>query len=162
MGHRAAYQRPGDPFPQRFARQGKLTTNKIVEFIIANCRGLVVQRRQPQLGGADLLFFTQQYRVMQSVLQLANIARPGVLHQPCQRLRGQTANRTTQTAGVEREKMVRQHRNILATLAQRRQRHDGDIQPVVEVFAETTLADGLHQIHVGGGDYPHIDLNGLA
>ena len=99
---------------------------------------------------------------MQGVFQLANIARPGVLHQPCQRLRGQTTSRAAQAAGVEREKMVRQYGNILATLAQRRQRDEGDIQAIVEVFAETTLADGLHQVHVGGGDHPHVHLNGLA
>jgi hypothetical protein len=58
--------------------------------------------------------------------------------------------------------MVRQYGNILATLAQRRQRDEGDIQAIVEVFAETTLADGLHQVHVGGGDHPHVHLNGLA
>ncbi|STV86912.1 Uncharacterized protein conserved in bacteria [Klebsiella michiganensis] len=161
VGHRAAYQRPGDPFPQRLARQGKLTTNKIVELIIARRRGLIVQRRQPQLGGADLLFFTQQYalcRVFSSSrilpgqgysISLASVS--GARHEPG----GPGGGRRARENGPP----VREYPGDAgAAAAAGRGRYSGDSRG----FAETTLADGLHQVHVGGGDHPHVHLNGLA
>ena len=58
--------------------------------------------------------------------------------------------------------MVRQQRDILPTLAQRRQRHHRDIQPIVEIFAKAALADCLGQVDVSGGNYPDIHFNRFA
>ena len=58
--------------------------------------------------------------------------------------------------------MVRQQRDILPTLAQRRQRHHRDIQPIVEILAKAALADRLGQVDVGGGNHPDIHFNRFA
>ena len=58
--------------------------------------------------------------------------------------------------------MVRQLRDILPTLAQRRQRHHRDIQPIVEIFAKAALADCLGQVDVSGGNHPDIHFNRFA
>ena len=34
-----------------------------------------------------------------------------------------------------------------------------DIQAEVEIFTESTIAEGGFQIAIGGGDHPHIDLH---
>ena len=76
--------------------------NKVVQFMIARRRRGVVERRQAQLGGANLLFFTEQHRVVQGVFQLTNITRPRIVHQPGQRLRRQTQGWPAEAAGIER------------------------------------------------------------
>src|SRR5262249_13574968 len=52
--------------------------------------------------------------------------------------------------------------NILAPLAQRRQRHRKDVQPVIEISAELPFLNHASQVLVGGGNDPHIDLKGMA
>ena len=49
-----------------------------------------------------------------------------------------------------------------APLAQRRQRHREDGQPVVEILAEPPARHHLAQIAVGRGDDAHVDAHGLA
>ena len=49
-----------------------------------------------------------------------------------------------------------------AALAQRRQVHGNDVQPVVEVLAEVPFLDQLHEIGVGRGDHPDVDAARLV
>ena len=84
MRHGVANQGAGHSLPQRLAGKRQLVANKVVQFMIARRPRGVVERRQAQLGRTDLLFFTEQHRVVQGVFQLANIARPRIVHQPGQ------------------------------------------------------------------------------
>ena len=84
MCHGVANQGAGHSLPQRLAGKRQLVANKVVQFMIARRPRGVVERRQAQLGRTDLLFFTEQHRVVQGVFQLANIARPRIVHQPGQ------------------------------------------------------------------------------
>ncbi len=58
--------------------------------------------------------------------------------------------------------MIGQHRDIGAARAQRRQRDRHHVDPVVEVLAEALLGDLFGQIAIGGGDQPHVDVEGLV
>ncbi len=54
--------------------------------------------------------------------------------------------------------MPRQIRNVLLALAQRRNIQRHHIQPVIEILAKCPLLQRRAQIHVGGGDHPHVDV----
>src|SRR5258708_33827778 len=58
-------------------------------------------------------------------------------------------------------KMLHQHGNVGATLAQRRQLDGKNVEPVKQIFAKPPVSDVLLQIAVGGGDDPHIDVQGV-
>ena len=53
--------------------------------------------------------------------------------------------------------MTREQHDVVAALAQRRQRHREHGEPVVEVLAEAPLADGGAQVVVGRGQDPDVD-----
>ena len=57
------------------------------------------------------------------------------------------------------QEMVRQQRNILAALAQRRHEKRNHVQPVEQIFAEISALDLLFQVLVGGGHHPHVHLH---
>jgi hypothetical protein len=57
---------------------------------------------------------------------------------------------------------VREERDLLAPIAERRQRDGEDAEPVEEVLAEGAGADQLLEVAVGGGDEPDIDRDGLV
>ena len=60
--------------------------------------------------------------------------------------------------------MIRQQRNVLLPIAQRRDENRDDVQAEVEVFAEAAGADLGGQILVGGGEHArvHADARGSA
>ena len=58
--------------------------------------------------------------------------------------------------------MPGQHRNILATFAERRQAQRHDVQAVEQVLAETAGNDFARQVAIGDGHDPHIDLDPFA
>ena len=52
-----------------------------------------------------------------------------------------------------------QQRNIFLTLPQRGEIDGDDIQAIVEIVAELSFLDQLLEIHVGGRDDAHVNLN---
>ena len=59
------------------------------------------------------------------------------------------------------EEVLRQQRNVLVPLAQRRQLHGDDVQAVEEILAELPLLHHLAQLDVRRGDDPDVDLDRL-
>ena len=59
---------------------------------------------------------------------------------------------------VALQEVLGEQRDVVAPVAQRRDRHGDDVQAVVEVLAEAPLAHGGPQILVGGGDQAQVDL----
>ena len=55
------------------------------------------------------------------------------------------------------KKVLCEQRDVLLSIAQRRNFHIDDIEPVIQVFAKFALARQLRQVLVGGTDDPHID-----
>ena len=58
------------------------------------------------------------------------------------------------------DEILHQQRNIFRPLAQRRQVHGDDVQPIVEILAERPLLHHLRQVGVGRGDDADVDLDG--
>ena len=81
------------------------------------------------------------------------------------RMRGQRRGREPAGPRVELlrvalQEPARQHGDVVAALAQRRQADGDHVQAVVEVLAEAAGADLVLQVPVGGGE--HADVDGLA
>ena len=97
------------------------------------------------------------------VLQLAHVARPGVL--PRARPAPTASKPRTALAGGAVElgdEVLDQARQILEAIAQRRQRDREDVEPVVEILAELALGDQLLEVAVGRRDHAHVDVDGLG
>jgi len=54
--------------------------------------------------------------------------------------------------------VVRDQRNVLATLGERRDVELNDVQPVVEVLAELAGGDALLELAMSGRDDAHVDV----
>src|SRR5436190_22636007 len=61
-----------------------------------------------------------------------------------------------------REEVAQQMRNVLAAMAQRRDRQRQHMQAIEQVFAELPGFNEVEQLAVGGRDDADIDLHGLA
>src|SRR6266851_9710598 len=55
--------------------------------------------------------------------------------------------------------MVEQEVNIFLPFAKRRQGNCDHVQAMIEVFAETALANEIEQLHVAGGDDANVHLD---
>jgi hypothetical protein len=120
-------------------------------------RGL---RKKLERVRIDVRRLGQQNRTLHHVGELAHVARPSVRTQRGPRARRQTLGGKSVVLTGESEKVLGEHRNVVATLAKRwqAQRHDGET--VVEVLAESTGANRRHKIFVRRGD--DRDVHGLA
>ena len=90
------------------------------------------------------------------VLQLADVAAPIVALQHPARLVVERDGRHTVLYGHIGGELAEQQEDVLAPVAQRRHRDGHRVEPVVEVFAEPPLLDGLLQIHVRRRHDPHV------
>jgi len=108
---------------------------------------------------ADLGAGRQQNRAMDGVLQLANVAAPGMgRQQPFGRGRNR-AIRHTVGVGIFAREMPRQRLDILGPLAQRRQAQVHDVQAIEQVLAERAAFDRFGEIAIGGCDNANVDLD---
>ena len=57
--------------------------------------------------------------------------------------------------------MVGEQEHVVIALGERRQAYRRDVQPEIEIFAESFGVDGAAQIFVGGGQDAHIHVDGL-
>ena len=103
-------------------------------------------------------FGDERRRLLDHVLELADVAGPGVLDEARHRL-GRERLRRAGAPGEAGEEVRGEERDVLAALAQRRDpdRHHGE--PVVEVLAEAALGDRAAQVLVRRRDDPHVDLD---
>jgi hypothetical protein len=84
--------------------------------------------------------------------QLADVPRPGVGLQEHRRSLRDAAHPLLHLLGVLREEVFGQQRDVLAPLAQRRQVHRDDIDPIEQIFSKAAARDQLLQILIRRGD----------
>ena len=58
-------------------------------------------------------------------------------------------------------KEAEEEHHVLAAFAQGGNLYGYGVQPVVEVFAEASFADGAAHIHIGGGHHAHVSFHHL-
>lgn len=103
----------------------------------------------------------QDQAALDDILELPHVSGPGILNQSFQRRPIEILTRTLQTLGMIPKKMPGEERNIFGTFPQRGHMDGKDIQSVIQITAEPSLLNRSLQIGIRGGDYPHVDRNGL-
>ena len=101
------------------------------------------RRRRPQTGRSITSMrdpAAHDHRPLHHVAQLPDVARPPCGAQRVQRLRCEAVEVLAVGGGELVQEVLGQQRNVLAALAQRRQRDGEDVEAVVEVLAEPALA----------------------
>ena len=57
------------------------------------------------------------------------------------------------------QEVIKQHRDVFATLAQRRHVDRKNIDSIIEIVAKASVTDHRAQIPIGGRDHAHINWN---
>ena len=96
------------------------------------------------------------------VAQLADIARVRVVQQEVAQSPRHLDRAPLQRFGGLVAEELEQQRNLVPALAQRRQRHVNDAEPIEQVLAEFPLLAQLAQVPVGRGDDARVDGDRLV
>src|SRR4029453_16343098 len=93
------------------------------------------------------------------VLELADIAGPGVAAEHGDRVRIDAIDRLALLGGKPRDEMADELRQIFKPLAQRRHPDGEDVPPVIEVLAEAALIDEADQVLAGRRDQADVHVD---
>ena len=125
----------------------------------ANPSGSPLQGRR-QVGGGHDVGARQDDGPLDGLLELADVAGPGVPEQALDRVGAERHHTSAQSVGERPEEMRGQRHDILDPGAQRGHLDDDPVQPVEEVGPERVSGDQLGQGLVGGRDDPGVDPHG--
>ena len=101
-----------------------------------------------------------QHRLADRPLQLPHVARPGIAAEDLQGFRRQRTEIGAQLAVEAEQEVVRQFRDVLAPLPQRRHPQRQALQPVIQVGAEAALGHQPLQVLVRRRQDPHARRTG--
>ena len=120
--------------------------------------------RQVQVARVNGVAFGEDHGALDAVLQLADVSRPQVRMQLRHGGVRQHQRLLVQIAAEPIDEVLRQHRDIGAALAQRRNRDRENGQPEVQVFPVLARRDGRLQIAIRRRDDPdvHLQRHGAA
>ncbi len=118
-------------------------------------------QRSRHRGGRDAAGGTQRAALLDHVHELAHVAGPVLLLQQIERVGREAGDAPVQPGGEDLQRMLRQHGDVFASLAQRRQVQGDDIEAVIQVVAKLAEGDGGVEIAVGGGDDAHVHIHRL-
>jgi hypothetical protein len=96
-------------------------------------------------------------RALQSVFELAHVARPFVIDERLPRV-GRKRVRNLALGGVPREHALRERQDVVGPVAKGRHGQLDDVEAEVEVLAERALRDGARQIGVRRADEADVGL----
>src|SRR5262245_999343 len=98
-------------------------------------------------------------KTTRDILELANVSRPGIGLKLRQRVHRDRRRLEAKVRRVLSEKVANQRRNILSSLAQRRDVQRHDIQSMKKIFAKLPIPNHRFQIAMSGGQDTHVDAN---
>ena len=100
-------------------------------------------------------------RARHRAFELADVAGPGVRHEPIDGVAGERLGVERQAArgAVARKEALREHRNVHRPLAQRGQANRERVDAVEQVFAEASVAHEEIERAVRRRDQPEVDGN---
>src|SRR5262245_24092466 len=113
-------------------------------------------RGSERLGRIEGRAAPENRGTLDRVFELADIARPIVGDGAIEKRGRDSLKRLAQLAGDLCKEVADERRDVLAPLAQRRDRHRKDVEPIEEVGAEGTRADLRLQIAIRAGDHTHV------
>ena len=115
-----------------------------------------------QVARLDQRALSQHDGTLDRVGELAHVTRPAVALQPRQRLGREAREGLAVLGRALAQEVLRQHRDVLGALAERRHAHGHDVEPIEQIVAELPLAHGAREVAVGRGDQADVDLVRLA
>ena len=104
----------------------------------------------------------ENHAALDHVFQLADVARPRVVEQQLAAVVADAGDVFLIKRGVFFQKILNQQRNILAALAQGRDKHGKGVEAVIQVGTKAPLLHGFEQVFIGGRHHAHVDFAGLA
>src|SRR6266566_2090583 len=93
---------------------------------------------------------------LQCVLELPHVAGPVIRHDDLFRFRRQRLDRLAALARDVAEKLLHEDGNVVTPVPQRREMDVDDVEPVIEISAESTAPDVLFQVTVGRRHHAHV------
>src|SRR3990167_4807496 len=114
-------------------------------------------QRRRQIGDGDAIARGEDHGPLQHVLQLADVARPGVAREEVEGLRGHRADLLALRRGVALEEEPGGGGVVPPPLPERREDDVDDVEPVVEVAAELPARHRLLQVPVGRRQDANVD-----
>ena len=118
------------------------------------------RRRHPGVAERERRARRQDDGALQDVLELADVAGPVVAPRAsASRRQGCVSIRLLSARDRPPHQVLDEQRDVLAAIAQRRERDREHVEPIVQVAAEAALAHFLGQIAVGRGDDAHVDVH---
>ncbi len=99
----------------------------------------------------------QDHQPLADVAQLPDIARPGVAAQQLLGLWGELGNLLAKARRQDAELTFHQGNYVVWPLPQGRDGNFQSIEPVEEIAAEFPQGNLLPDVHIGGGNDPHVD-----
>ena len=98
----------------------------------------------------------QNHAALNHILQLANVARPGVLLYRRERSLFDVTDLLPVRPDIARDEIIHQHRYVTLTFTQGWHVNRKNIQSIKQVHPKPPLANFPSQIFVGRRDYPHV------
>src|SRR3954452_24230912 len=123
-----------------------------------DCAGLLLGASgEVEIGGGDALPVGHDYRALDAVLELADVAGPAVSVDRCDRFRRKRLHAWVQLAAEAACEMAREQDRVAGTFGERRDFHDNLGQAVIEVLAEAAAGDHRLKVLVGRADDARAD-----
>jgi hypothetical protein len=95
-------------------------------------------------------------------MQLAYVAGPVISEQSCHRVRIEGKARSLQFRSYLSEKMLGQERDVLLSVAKRRQGNREDMQAVIQIGSKGSSLYRGRQVRIRGGNQANVYRNGLS
>jgi hypothetical protein len=115
-----------------------------------------LQARQPEIGHVDRAILANQQRVMEHVLELADVAGPGMLEQLVGRRWRQRRVLDPEPVAIQSQEVLGQRQDVGLAFPQRCERERRHVQAIVEVLAKAPGQDRFLEPHVARRDQAHV------
>src|SRR5713101_815678 len=120
------------------------------------------RRRKPGFIYTKGVSVAQDYRALDYILQLANVARPVVSLEHLQGFLAYVSNLFANCLGIAIDQVFDQQRNVVNALTQCRYANRENIQTVEQILTERAFSYGCTQVPIRSGKYSHVHRNRLA
>src|SRR5882672_1761847 len=143
--------RDGERAPDRLGFRPLTRRSQIEEFHFARTV------RKSEIRRGDLLAFGHDHGCIDLVLELADVAGPGVVLYRTHGIGRQSAHRTVVAARPVLEHALRDDDRIAVAHAQRRNADRHFVDAIVQVLPESVRRDARVEVAVGRADHAHVD-----
>src|SRR5262249_4050464 len=117
-------------------------------------------RRDAELQNGDQATVRDDERALHRVLQLPDVARPRVLQERLASVAAETGLALAHAHAERPDEVIGQQQHVVAALAERRQMHGEDVEPIEQVLADATGRNRVLEVSIGRRDEAHVAAQG--